>query len=326
MDAADEAGPILDAPRDPGGYPLADNVGSLCFDPAQFPTAKSIEERFSLALEQHDYSPLKKLADRLRWADYHIAYPLASAEKSNCYREFFQTFVGSAFLTFNYDSLPETVLSRLECWYPHDGYGVPVRVYLPQVKSEMIRRRSASIVLHLHGTLCIRTEEFEWRRTPPGPMAWIAERDHPAYLFDPSSISRNFAPFQRVVGFDHIEDRIIAPIPDKAEGLKQAFIRETYQKAVELVCGSETDVVAIGYSFGVHDRASYQPVLQASSESRNRRLLIVSREAHSISERLKLEFPHIFIEPVEATFKRWASHSFPGLGVCNDKTAGVSSN
>jgi hypothetical protein len=60
----------------------------------------------------------------------------------------------------------------------------------------------------------------------------LAKRDIPKYTFDPSSISTNFAPFVRDAGADDVEDRIIAPVPDKSQALKEAaFISDTYTKA-----------------------------------------------------------------------------------------------
>src|SRR5260370_13570895 len=92
------------------GYPLVCETARLCFDLSSIPTGKSIEDLFSDALERRDYGPIVKLADRLRYADYYIARALASGERVNCYQRFFRAFAESTFLTFNYDSLPETFL------------------------------------------------------------------------------------------------------------------------------------------------------------------------------------------------------------------------
>jgi hypothetical protein len=141
------------------GYPLVEETARFCFDLARPPDGKSIEDLFSDALRRQDYTPVARLADRLRHADYYIAQRLASDTTLNCYRKFFQVFAGSHILTFNYDSLPETFLFRLGCWYPNDGYGVPVIAYLPPGAEEFARRKSSTLVLHLHGSLCIRTSE-----------------------------------------------------------------------------------------------------------------------------------------------------------------------
>jgi hypothetical protein len=294
------------------GYPLVGETARLCFGLGSVPAGKSIEDLFSDALERKDYGPLAKLADRLREADYRIASRVASDEKVNCYRRFFQAFAGSHFLTFNYDSLPETFLFRLRCWFPHDGYGVRVVAHLPPDAEEFAGMKSRTLVLHLHGSLCIRTSEYEARREPGQVMAWLTERDRPLYAFDPSSISANFLPFERDVGADDVEDRIIAPVPDKSLGLKHAFIHETYTKALALM-GDSDIVVAIGYSFNTHDRASYETLLNALGQSKGRRLLVVSPDARTVADRLRVGFPAFSIEPLETTFKQWVAASFPGL-------------
>jgi hypothetical protein len=294
------------------GYPLVGDTLRLCFDLPEIPEGKSIEDLFSDALERRDFGPITKLADRLRYADYYIARDLASGQRPNCYQRFFQRFAGSHILTFNYDAFPETFLFRLGCWYPHDGYGVRVIAHLPPGNEHFAERKSSTLVLHLHGSLCIRTSEYEARRKPGEAIAWLTERDEPRYAFDPSSISANFTPFDRDVGADDVEDRIIAPVPDKSRGLREAFIKDTYTKAESLVRDSDI-LVSIGYSFNPHDRASYQRVLHALGESRGRRLLVVSPDAGTIARAIRPGFPNLSIEPLDATFKQWVAASFPGL-------------
>jgi hypothetical protein len=294
------------------GYPLVSDTLRLCFDLPRIPEGKSIEDLFSDALGRRDYGPITKLADRLRAADHYVAKELAQAERVNCYQRFFRAFPDSNFLTFNYDSLPETFLYRLRRWYPRDGYGVPVVAHLPPRAEEFADKTSSALVLHLHGSLCIRTSEFEARREPGETLAWLTERDEPRYAFDPSSISANFAPFDRDVGSDDAADRIIAPVPDKSQGLKEIFIRDTYTKALAIVRDSDA-VVAIGYSFNAYDRASYQTLLDALCESRDRRMLVVSPDADTVAKAIRLGFPDLSVDPQEATFKQWVAASFSGL-------------
>ena len=307
-DAAEEAG----RQQHDSGYPLVGDTLRLCFDLPRIPAGKSIEDLFSDALEGRDYDPITKLADRLRSADYYLAHALARAERVNCYQRFFRAFPGSNFLTFNYDSLPETFLFRLRCWYPRDGYGVRVTAHLPPGSEEFADKTSSALVLHLHGSLCIRTSEYEAWRKPGETIAWLTERDEPRHAFDPASISANFTPFDRDVGADDVEDRIIAPVPDKSQGLKQVFIRDTYTKAVAGLRDSGS-VVAIGYSFNAHDRGSYQTLLDALRVSKGRRLLVVSPDADTVVKAIRLGFPDLAIDPLKATFKQWVTASFPGL-------------
>lgn len=118
-------------------------------------------------------------------ADYYLATRLANSTGSNCYREFFEMFDGSHFLTFNYDSLPETLLFRMDRWYPHDGYGVSVQAELPPWEEKYAARKSTSLVLHLHGSLCVKPSEFEKRRKDRNAMRWLVPRTQTAFLFDP---------------------------------------------------------------------------------------------------------------------------------------------
>jgi hypothetical protein len=320
VDANDETGPVFGEPLQGGRYqiecryPLVGEMARLCFDLTEIPAGKSIEELFSLALERHDYVPLIRLADRLREADYRIAFQLASTDRTNCYQRFFDAFPTCNFFTFNYDSLPETFLFCRKRWYPLDGYGVAVTAHLPPLSDEFSVKPSTSVVLHFHGSLCIRTSEYSPKRSEGSAIAWLTERERPAYLFDPASISANFAPYHRVAGADDIEDRIIAPVPDKSAGLAQAvFVRETYKKALELLHDSTGTIVSIGYSFNGHDGASYEPVLRALGETRDRRLVLVSPDAVQVAKMLRGQFPAITIVPVALTFKAWVLASFSGI-------------
>lgn len=295
------------------GYPLVGETLHLCFNLDTLPDGQSIEDLFADALARNDYDPLEKLADRLRAADYYIANRIASDEKPNCYRRFFNTFANSNFLTFNYDSLPEACLYRLGRWYPHDGYGVSVAVVLPPGKEELADKKSSVLVLHLHGSLCVSTSETAVRRKPGQSMAVVTPRDRPLFAFDASCIgAANFSPYQREPGSDDARDRVIAPVPDKSEGLSESFIRATYRRAEALLRECEI-AVAIGYSFNQHDLASYQPLLCALRRSPGRRLLVIAPDADAITTGLRSSSPGLNIEPVSATFKQWVDRSFPGV-------------
>jgi hypothetical protein len=295
------------------GYPLVSDVARLCFGLAQVPTGKSIEGLFSEYLDREDYAPLEKLVERLMEADFRLATKLASSDTSNCYRKFFDRFKGANFLTFNYDSLPEVFLFRLRRWYPHDGYGLPVEVELSPLQANQFGNlKSACLVLHLHGSFCVYTSEFEIRGNPSDSTAWLERLEGPRYAFDPDSISLCFAGYRRgmsATGRVPIEERVIAPIPDKAQELKQPFINATYAKACSLVRESGT-LVAIGYSFNPYDRASYGPILKALCESGDRKLLVVSPQACYLAETIRAEYPSLQVTPIDKTFKAWAEDSF----------------
>lgn len=297
------------------GYPLLGDLLRKCFNLTETPPGKSIEDLFSEAQECRNDAPIRELASTLMVADRCTAYALADAEKATCYWKFLERFPESHFLTFNYDSLVETLLFKMGRWYPGDGYGMevvaPLLAYQP-VAQAFVGRVSSTFVLHLHGTLCVRTSEHETQRQPGAEVAELRERDRPEYTFDPLGINGNFPPFTRTAGDNYPQDRIIAPIRDKSEGLRLKFIDATYAKAVEVVRASDA-VVAIGYSFNTHDFQSYQPLLRACSQSKCRNLVVVTPDADAVAGRVGEMSPGISIAPVKSSFRQWVLNSFPGL-------------
>src|SRR5260370_15332681 len=95
------AGFDIDANREAGSshndysYPLVADVLKDCFGLDKTPEGKSVEDLFAGALQQRDYKPMEALVERLMGADYYIAQALATAEKSNSYRRFFEHFDGA---------------------------------------------------------------------------------------------------------------------------------------------------------------------------------------------------------------------------------------
>ncbi len=110
-------------------------------------------------------------------------------------------------------------------------------------------------------------------------------------------------------GYVSVRERVIAPVPDKSEGLKEAFIRQSYANAVRLIeqVGS---VIVIGYSFNPYDRTSYAPLVDALKQTTDRKLVIVSPQAREVAKRLSAEYPELRVHPVEKTFGQWAAESF----------------
>ena len=134
----------------------------------------------------------------------------------------------------------------------------------------------------------------------------------PRYSFDPNSISHCFPLYRTTMsrtGYVPIEERVIAPIPDKAQELNQPFIKQTYSKACSLVRESGT-LVAVGYSFNSHDSASYRPILQALSESVDRSLVVVSPHASKLASEIRGAYHSLQVTPIDKTFKAWAGNSF----------------
>jgi len=318
IDATHEAGPVYGNSIYAGhyridcGYPLVADVLKLCFRLDRLPEGKSVEDLFSEAVSSGNYKPLERLVGRLMEADYRLAQKLASSNTPNSYRKFFEEFSDAEFLTFNYDSLPEIFLAQLRRWCPEDGYGVPVATERQFGANLPAGARSASLVLHLHGSLCVYAAEDEIRGTPFERVAELIHRGRPLYTFDADSITPCFPGYRRKMsntGRVGIEERVIAPVPDKNEDLKQAFIRETYAKALSLLRETGT-LVAIGYSFNVHDRVSYAPLLEALARSSERTLTIVSPQANEVRDRIAEEYPRLRVEVVQKTVREWAGDSF----------------
>jgi hypothetical protein len=170
------------------------------------------------------------------------------------------------------------------------------------------------LVLHLHGSACVFGDEFAILGNPFEEVAQLVHTE-PHYAFDAHAMSGCFPRYGRVMfrtGFVRPEDRVIAPVPDKSEDLKQQFVRATYTRALPLVRNTGT-LVAIGYSFNVLDKSSYGPILEALGQSTDGTLFLVSPEANRVRERLSVEHPNIKIRSMEKTFGKWATDSFRGI-------------
>jgi hypothetical protein len=251
----------------------------------------------------------------LAGADYYIAQRLATSQTQNSYLRFFEKFDDAQFLTFNYDSLPEIFLFQSGRWFPEDGYGVPVQTELVVGVKPLTRTKSSSLVVHLHGSACVFTIESRIRGNPVGGIAEVIHLEEPLYAFDPDSISHCFPQYGRVMsitGHTRPDERVIAPIPDKSEDLKQAFIQKSYSMALPLV-RQEGVLVAVGYSFNPYDRASYHRVLQTLEQSKERTLFLVSPQAGELAKRISSDYPSLTVRSVGRTFGQWAADSFRGL-------------
>jgi hypothetical protein len=314
IDANHEASPLRNryyGNRIDCGYPLVSDVLKLCFGRDDLPKGKSAEELFSEALQKGDLGPMEKLVERLMEADYYIALRLAASETSNSYRRFFEKFNDAQILTYNYDSLPEIFLARDGRWSPEDGYGMPVATELT-FGLEPIGTKSSSLVIHLHGSACVYSSEFEIIGNPAGGMAQLAPRQKTLYAFDADALSPCFPRYRRMMsrtGHVRVEERVLAPIPDKSKGLDEPFIRQSYATALPLVRQLGT-LAAVGYSFNHYDRLSYHRILEALGQSKERTLFIVSPQARELAKRISQEYSDLCVRPVERTFKGWAADSF----------------
>lgn len=228
-----------------------------------------------------------------------------------------QDFASAPILTFNYDSLVEMLLLKLGQWRPEDGYGVRVEAEIP---STLVPERlpwtlpSQSIrpVLHLHGSLCIYVSQTRIQKRPGQPFNMLIRKPEPDFIFDPESLGGCFIPFHGPppdYSFRYPSERVVAPVPDKAEGLLGEFVKHVYMRAVEIVRTTQT-IVSIGYSFNPYDQGSYNPLLQAA---RGARVILVVPEAQDLAARLTQQHPEIEWTAVPLTFRDWVLRHYEGL-------------
>jgi hypothetical protein len=293
------------------GYPLVSDLWSLCF-PDKKPS-KSIEEEFQKAIDCGDNGPIEKLACWICRTDYWLTKKLIK-QPSNYYFKFLSRFPNSNFLTFNYDSLLEILLFNRGRWSPKDGFGFPVHVELDfSSHKETGNPRSEQKVVHLHGAFTVFAEEAIASPLALGNTIQLTGRESPVYHFDPDRITNCFPGVARVQptlgGYQFLHERVIAPVPDKAPGLTGDFIRRSYEVAIEKICCAKR-VVAVGYSFNEHDRASFERLLCNSSAE----FIVVSPSANEICIRMRRSNPRLKWLPIEREFGKWAKEGF-NLGV-----------
>jgi hypothetical protein len=105
---------------------------------------------------------------------------------------------------------------------------VPVETELGAEDILPLDRKSDSMVLHLHGSFCLRASEFELQGEPRGGIGWLVLLTAPNFKFDPDSLSNVFMPYRRMLpdlGYRPTDDRVIAPVPNKSAQLGQAFVQ-----------------------------------------------------------------------------------------------------
>jgi hypothetical protein len=140
----------------------------------------------------------------------------------------------------------------------------------------------------------------------------LVARGEPLFAFDPEAIACCFFPFQAALpeGRNHyIDERIIAPIPDKAQGLTNVFVTDVYRRAAEVL--QQIDLlVIIGYRFSPYDRYSYEPLLAGTSPSR---ILLVAPDASHLAGRLRADYPLFNWDSAPYTFAKWVRAGHPGV-------------
>lgn len=289
-------------------YPLLWDLPRICFEVDTLD--QPVEELLAQAQSDGKWKPLERLARTIMHADYYLGQELTKDGAQNSYSKFFDHFPNAQFLTFNYDSLVERFLYCRRRWYPDDGYGLPV--ITNQARRTADHPASTSCVLHLHGTFCLYESDHQFIDRTSAGTAWYEEVDPPQYQFDPHSIAALFFPYRGIgptFGYEPVERRVIAPLPNKSDGLRARFVRRMYQQAEALLEASGV-AIAIGYAFGDADEASYVPLLRALEKSGEPRLLIVDPHAESIANRIANVANRLSIIPIPETFGDWARSRF----------------
>ena len=293
-------------------YPLLADLFEICFPNVKNDTFTSIEELLNTSIENNNFEPIQRLYNKIMDADCKLV-PKLIENQSSCFYKFFNKFQKSSFLTYNYDSLLELFLLKLNRWYPHDGYGVPVEIGFnwsigvdENKENEYLGKCSSSFVFHLHGSLYIYSKNFEIKNN------LIELKEDPIFKFDPYSIATLFFPYEQAqldLSYSpNIRERIIAPIPDKSEGLKSEFIKKIYSKARNYIKNTN-QIIAIGYKFSEHDKSSYDSLIRDYKKE----ILVISPDAEKIKNRLKSEYTKIQWSAETTTLKSWVTDDFIGL-------------
>ncbi|MEO7962790.1 MAG: hypothetical protein ABIT38_02660 [Gemmatimonadaceae bacterium] len=290
------------------------DLPGICFpDESPRVSVEEVETRLGAALAAEESAPFERLSEELSKADHYLAPPLVGWPRgSNPYSRFFADFLLSSFGTYNYDALVEFALFRAGRWSPHDGYGVRVATEVGYTAAQYEVRDSSCLVLHLHGTYSVYTYEHTFGPSDKSGVQWMEVYESPRFAFDPHSLG--FYPFERFIAglayAPNVMSRVVAPIPDKATGLKADFIRETSRRAREIVSKAGL-VVAIGYAFSAHDEASYSELLESLDNTSGARVVVVSPDAEQVVERLSQQYSNTDWAAASMGFGDWVESNYP---------------
>ncbi|MEP7008934.1 MAG: hypothetical protein ABJC13_01280 [Acidobacteriota bacterium] len=320
VDAGSEIGPIhvehsMGGPYDYScRYPLVSDLIRLCYPNRTEEVCSSVEEWFQESLLSQNYEPLRRLYEDLMWTDWNLVPRLIpEGEQVSSYGRFLKTFKDADFITFNYDSFIELSLLRMKRWIPRDGYGVPVAAGLIQSHENKVPAKSQNLVVHLHGSLCV----YESRVSISKPDQAGVRRmrlEMPQYILEPGSLGELFLPWSGQHKYEsgpiaEIEERVIAPVPEKTVGLKRDFIEIMRSRALELVRNSDS-IVAIGFRFNPVDEESFRFLLSAIAERSDKALTVVSPSAMETTARLAKSYPDVLFRAIQKGFASWAATGF----------------
>ncbi len=336
-------------------YPLLNDLWHICYPEEKQNENILIENKIAEDLNKGKKEPLKLLCDEILKCDQYLIprlYPKKTPERllrgqnpnnrakidelflrkflnrknsETCYSKFFKKFQKSSFLTFNYDAIPECFLLNMDIWYPEDGFGVPVKVEIDNFsdcENSNKQNKSSIFVIHLHGSLYVYISEFFIKKNKGEGIDELKIRPVPEYRFDPDVNANLFTPYKACLpdvcdynNIENLENRIIAPVPNKAEGLKGEYIKSMYSKANELL--SKTNLlIIIGYNFNKGDESSFEVLLRKFSTQTNPKILLISPDYQNIKNRLNRDYPSIeWINISPMTFKEWVEKEYIGVSL-----------
>lgn len=290
-------------------YPLAPDLGKECFGPS-WKTGADVEAAFDKAIRENTLDPIAKLIKLIQTADYYLGSREATTPQS-MYRRLLKRFPTAQFLSFNYDSLLEQVLLQLELWNPEDGFGVAVEVGgWPEPPKH---KPSRNPVLHLHGSVLLYAEEFSWDRRLNDGTVLMEPMKEPQFKFDPDRLGHCFGTFGKAplgLGYCKPEERIIVPIRNKKDALRESYVKVVYNRAHSLL-QTALQVIAVGYRFAEYDSNSFDSLLRIVARTR-KPLWLIAPDANEITRRLSKLYPPLVTKPVATTFEEWAEWGFTG--------------
>ena len=287
-------------------YPLASDLGAECFGTFWNP-AVGVEASFEAALQAGNREPITKLVKLIQAADYYLGSAEAR-DSDTVYGKLLLRFPGAQFISYNYDSLLEQILLQKGLWNPRDGFGVPVEIGSDSPQHES---PSATLVIHLHGSVLLYPVGFSWQRTHYKNTLLMTSRAEPKFVFDPNNLGYCFNPFTRVppkLGHRNPEERVIVPVPDKRKALRDNYTQPVFARARALLNTADL-IIAIGYRFAECDYSSFEPLLRSISGEQVP-LWVVAPDAAEVARRLRKLYPYLQVRPLPATFQGWAEADF----------------
>lgn len=295
-------------------YPTVTELVRSCFGP-DVDLAQGTEKLFTEAYSRSDWVVLCRLTEMLQGADHYIGTVLSGQD--SVYARFFSAFPDATFISYNYDCLVELFLQAQGIWNPQSGFGVKAEAYRPNFPDglEPLGDLGPSIeVIHVHGSLYLYPVNSDLGPPDRDGTRWLSIRSQPRFIFDPDTLASSFPRYSRPApghGYAIPEERFVPPIADKAESIEQDYYKILFGRAAEQAHKSSR-LIAIGYSFAVSDRLSFDPFLR-DLFSRSGSLLVVSPSAQDISMRLRHDYDTYSprIESLPMTFSQWVNVGYP---------------